>query len=467
MPDYTSSLEPARGHRSSRNRTLNWVHNVPRQEQFSSPSFPPTPVGDMDDVSAFSDSDAESSHSTPPRMLLRYPDGRDVHISHDYPSNKRVHGDESMNRASSRPYDPRQERGAPHSRIRSASAMPQRVSNDHGDRVIGSSPHSRTSSRDSCEPPTLVSSRMPAHPSRPSTAQAHSMRPQEDIRVLPTFQTGTSHGAAYGASRNPAMSHLVSPTPHRAYAPSQVAVTQSQPPGHFRPMSAPPPMSHSQSHPPSKYGHLPVRAPDPRRQPAYTPSGLSNTYTSSSHGPSSRSGRAHMPVTYSGPSSPNHARARSGSVARSRNPTTGSMDSWTIIDEDEIRGDVRRPPGATRSHQSRSQHGTQRSHHRDDSSSDESPPALDYSRSRTPSSGSQSTYYVNASPGHRIKPLVSSSCVCITLIYADVLRSRLPKNPSITLLFTTKVPPRYTSQMSQRSGLMYPTEPVSRPKNRS
>lgn len=476
MTDYASSSEPPRDRRSSKSRTLNWVHTVPRQQEFCPPSFPPTPRDDADDISAFSDSDAESSHSTPPRMVLRYPDGRDIRISTDYPPKKRVSGSESMNRASSRQHD---ERGASHTRSRSVSAAPRRVSTDHGDRVSRSNSHARTSPRDGYMPPNLVSSRGPAHPSRPQTVQPPSIRPQEDIRVLPTYQNGTSHAATYGSSRNPTVrshpsqtpvpSYLVSPTPSRAYTPShhtllgvsQIAVTHSQPPSHVRTLSAPPPMSYSQSHPPSKNGHLPVRATESRHQSGYMPSKLSNTYTSAGHGSNSR---AHIPLAHPDSSSPNCNRARSGSATRSRNPATGSPDSWTMIDEEEARGNGRRDPNAARS-QHRGQH-THRGHHRDDSSEDETTPVLDYSRSRTPSSGSQSTYYVTASPGHKVKSLVSPSLACISPHFTDVLRSRPQKNLFTILLYTTKALPRHTSPKFRRNGPTRPTE-LRQQRNRS
>lgn len=63
---------------TSRERTARWVHtHAPYDGDFYSPSIPPSHLGDV------SPSDVGSSHSTPPKMVLRYNDGRpDVPILH-------------------------------------------------------------------------------------------------------------------------------------------------------------------------------------------------------------------------------------------------------------------------------------------------------------------------------------------------------------------------------------------------
>ncbi|KAA1475022.1 hypothetical protein DENSPDRAFT_402112 [Dentipellis sp. KUC8613] len=77
MTEYTTSPEAVAQWMSSRARTANWVTTHANGTNFVSPSVAPSLVSDSDDgLSSPTESDAESSHSVPPRMLLRYPDGR-------------------------------------------------------------------------------------------------------------------------------------------------------------------------------------------------------------------------------------------------------------------------------------------------------------------------------------------------------------------------------------------------------
>src|SRR5882762_470534 len=83
MTEYTSNPEAVAQYLNGRNRTARWVttHTNP-SVSLASPSIPPSLVSDSDDgLSTPTDSD-DSSHSLPPRMFLRYPDGRpDIPIS--------------------------------------------------------------------------------------------------------------------------------------------------------------------------------------------------------------------------------------------------------------------------------------------------------------------------------------------------------------------------------------------------
>ena len=77
---------------TSKERTAYWIrHHAP--EQFYSPSQPPSgflePEGEVQ--SLLNSSDEESTHSIPPKMLLKYGDGRpDIPISHWYHGNTGV-----------------------------------------------------------------------------------------------------------------------------------------------------------------------------------------------------------------------------------------------------------------------------------------------------------------------------------------------------------------------------------------
>ncbi|THU81504.1 hypothetical protein K435DRAFT_472016 [Dendrothele bispora CBS 962.96] len=93
---------------TSRDRVKNWVQaNV--DAVFSSPNAPPTELDDIEGLSS-PPSEAESSHSLPPALMLKYPDGREVPIprarmnpSLAAPGSKNSHSSSSKSRL---PIDP-------------------------------------------------------------------------------------------------------------------------------------------------------------------------------------------------------------------------------------------------------------------------------------------------------------------------------------------------------------------------
>ncbi len=93
---------------NSRERTARWVQtHVPYNEEFYSPSVPPTNMGEY--VPSRPPSEAESSRSIPPKMVLRYNDGRpDIPIHHPNGG----HGLASS-RGSDQGHSPRHGRGRP------------------------------------------------------------------------------------------------------------------------------------------------------------------------------------------------------------------------------------------------------------------------------------------------------------------------------------------------------------------
>jgi hypothetical protein len=81
MTEYTTDPEAVAHFLAARARTANWVDSL-SGKTLVAPSVPPSLVSDTDDGLSSPDSDAESSHSLPPRMILKYPDGRpDVTVS--------------------------------------------------------------------------------------------------------------------------------------------------------------------------------------------------------------------------------------------------------------------------------------------------------------------------------------------------------------------------------------------------
>ncbi|KAF9218161.1 hypothetical protein BS17DRAFT_791978 [Gyrodon lividus] len=79
MTEYTTSPEAIEVFRHSKERTAHWVRShSPFHGRFRSPESPPTVIEELDP-----ESDHESSHSLPPKMVLRYGNGRaDIPISH-------------------------------------------------------------------------------------------------------------------------------------------------------------------------------------------------------------------------------------------------------------------------------------------------------------------------------------------------------------------------------------------------
>lgn len=90
MTEYTTSSEAIREFLTARDRTAHWVGQHSGSDPgFLSPSSPPSILSDSDTptygASDDDDDGASSSHSLPPRMVLRYGDGRaDVPISTDH-----------------------------------------------------------------------------------------------------------------------------------------------------------------------------------------------------------------------------------------------------------------------------------------------------------------------------------------------------------------------------------------------
>ncbi|KAJ7154253.1 hypothetical protein C8R46DRAFT_135191 [Mycena filopes] len=77
MTEYTTSSQALREYRSSKERTKHWVQSrVEPPDQCYSPSAAPSIFPDPDFVPSSPASDAGSTHSVPPKMVLRYSDGR-------------------------------------------------------------------------------------------------------------------------------------------------------------------------------------------------------------------------------------------------------------------------------------------------------------------------------------------------------------------------------------------------------
>lgn len=121
MTEYTSSPEAVQVFRNSRERTEHWVRShSPFHSQFYSPESPPSVASDIDIDDRASDNG--SSHSLPPKMMLKYGDGRDVPISHWHYDNGGSHkGSSHTGSSSSHPHHQHSHHHRPHDRSRSAA----------------------------------------------------------------------------------------------------------------------------------------------------------------------------------------------------------------------------------------------------------------------------------------------------------------------------------------------------------
>ncbi|EIW84726.1 hypothetical protein CONPUDRAFT_134655 [Coniophora puteana RWD-64-598 SS2] len=124
MSEYTTSPGAIRLFTHSQDRTQHWVHSHdPYNNQFISPSIPPSATP-YEDYGEHDDSDGDSTHSLPPKMVLKYGHGRpDIPISHWH-------------------YDPGHHRDeqASRDRTRSIGGTSHRHTSSHGTRSVNPSP---------------------------------------------------------------------------------------------------------------------------------------------------------------------------------------------------------------------------------------------------------------------------------------------------------------------------------------
>jgi len=354
MTDYERSTRATyRDYKPPKKRTSDWVSRLPpkhaAQSQFLDPTMPPS---DTDSAVYSSDSDAESSHSVPPPLILRFPDGRQEHVSGGYYSSPNASLRNTRSRAASGPV------------------------NNYGPRP--SHHHSRSLSLH----PT--SGHPQAHPRgpllRPHTSNTNT-RPQEEIRVLPPQRSMTPGTAGYVNSRSqrsstqphhPRSSSVVAPTPRRAYT-SGDATHQGPPDNWAKKYGPPQSIAYSHSHPPSKY--------DPPTR----------DYSAKSYRPHPSSRLSRQSVTGS-PISQMSLLTKENTIANSHSRALSRgviADDWSVIDEDE----------EWEKEQQRTAYRRGRT-----SSQSSASPTLTHSRSRTTSSSSRSDYY---GPGSKVRLPVS------------------------------------------------------------
>lgn len=246
MTEYTTDPEAIAHYLAARSRTAHWVDSL-SGKTLAAPSFPPSLVSDTDDGLSSQDSDGESSHSLPPRMVLRYPDGRpDVPVSTDsrWPP-------QGQKPTTPTPF---------HTRLRAGSGS-------HGYPPSNPNIHSRAPSNGVplyvSPPPPVVATHPETIHVRPSpTSPISQQGPISYIPPDPHHSTSPSTSArqrsmrSTPSSRRPPVSLQMIYTP-----PAPASLSRSAPvsPTHesFQAAQQPPPL------PPLSASHPPIAAPSP------------------------------------------------------------------------------------------------------------------------------------------------------------------------------------------------------------
>ncbi|KAF5358265.1 hypothetical protein D9756_001235 [Leucocoprinus leucothites] len=225
MTEYMASPQVYEEYMTSRERCARWVQTHSSDpDRFCSPSIPLTEIEGF--IPSSPPSDAGSSHSLPPKMVLRYNDGRpDIPIPYTSLSSRR-HAHNTRGSPSGPPYRP-----PGHQRSHTTTATHLH-------------PHS--------------SSPIPIHPSHKSNQRhaSHNPHPEpigadagspEEIRVLPSQRPAPSplppRSAAVSSSHRQRSHHSRSKSLSRAdpHFPREDLPAASS---HSRPIAYPPPGSH-------------------------------------------------------------------------------------------------------------------------------------------------------------------------------------------------------------------------------
>lgn len=398
MTEYATDPEAIQEFFHARDRCANWVNVHSQGMHFMSPSSPPSILSDSDAASyGPSESDTSSAHSLPPRMLLRYEDGRpDVPISHDRhsPTQSRAHPQSSRHRSRSG------------SLVPPAPAEMAHLAAAHHAQSLSYASGSRYAPAAQPENIRILPSRQPEDSQRvPASSSSHRSRGPPAQAIFPPHQPSihdrvpphadllhTSNRSLYGS------------TPRHAGSPTQPIPVLASPTNSSPTRSAPggsrfyeqPGMAASTVHAGLPYQYQPPAI-------VYAPSGR--------HG--GRSNYQPPAIVYS-PSSHPHRRAPAPGIAYSRSDPLPHPTQYS-------------PPGPSAHHPYASAPGS--SHHsrpRSHSTTERTTPSSrgrgpsigrDRARTRSPtpslsqsdtsSDTSGSTYYVLPSPGQKVQIIVS------------------------------------------------------------
>ncbi|KAG6873784.1 hypothetical protein C0995_011009 [Termitomyces sp. Mi166 len=256
MTEYTTSSQALREYMTSRERTAYWVETNGEAEFFS-PSAPPSVLDGW--VPSSPVSEAESSHSEPPRMVLRYGNGVEVPIPNSGDSGSRSSGSRRR-RDGSRSRSP-------------ASPIPPRSSSSHHRAMSGPHPnsslaHSGSYGMSNQAPPAPEEIRvLPSADPQPSSSNLnqprsrsveHSVRhdPVPGSSINPRIRTPYP-GATSPTARGP-LPPLQVPAQPLAYAPQSSpwhSYSQARAPPHLH--KQPPAIIYAPSNTTSRPHYLP------------------------------------------------------------------------------------------------------------------------------------------------------------------------------------------------------------------
>ncbi|KAF9075191.1 hypothetical protein BDP27DRAFT_1315658 [Rhodocollybia butyracea] len=390
---------------SSQARVRNWV-STHAEHAFTSPNIPPSELDDDQDALSSPPSDAESSHSVPPRLVLRYPDGREFpipHPTHPAGSPKELRSNSSRLTSNT----------SSHQRSRSGSTPSSTpvLNGDHRrerEKLRSNSPeeiHILPSASDESAPPLPSSSHHTHSRSRSLPRDAFSpSRDHDPMPVAPSNHHTASHrGRTYEMPEPPVIPVMPSPVPHPGMARTQPAPTPWHPYGsgvrrgpmvppsrdHFKhnPPSivyAPSNNSHTNYHPPAILSYRPTAGPDRIFYSHSVPpdqAQIANAGYPSTHG------------SHAYPQEERVHRHKRSSESRHRDRSAGSGKSGKSNKSKSTTG---RKSGRDRSHSlpleqeyPPAEHHRHHHHHRDHHHHHHARP-----RSPADSDGSGSTYYV-------------------------------------------------------------------------
>lgn len=456
MTEYTTSSEAVREYMTARERTALWVQTYTQDgadPSFVSPSSPPSAISDSDAPSYGPDSDDESSHSVPPRMVLRYGDGRpDIPIStHAVPPSGSRSG---LRPRVSAPMAPPQAPAPSHIRSKSGSNIPDAPPNmasrhlqslsyvtEYPPAVPGTlkpatPPRSPESivvlpSRQGDEPPhsAVSTPRNPSHQSHHSHSgsRSHSRSPSSQVALdQANYSPQRSRGDV--PSYQPSHSSIVAPAPKRAFDPAQIPLPNSSPS-----------IAYSQSQPLPQRGHeFDARAASARVQSqlpyAYSPPAIvyapsskhsKSRYTppaivyspSNSHHPHSHHAAPSLTYSHSAPLPPPSHRSHAGSAAyQSAHGSATHYPPGPIPEEPtnpRPRSHGRSRSGSVARSRTPGQNVVYVDHPRN-APTRASSPAESFDGSDRGSRTSGSTYYVLPTPGQKVKLIVPNSASIYT-----------------------------------------------------
>jgi hypothetical protein len=257
---------------TAKERTAWWIRQHPPTEQYS-PSAPPSELGELEEAQSYTvfDSDAESTHSVPPKMVLKYGDGRpDIPISHWHHGHNRepLPNSDSKREFNGSPSHRRSKSAQPAERTTSRQLLPRdSASMRHPEEIrvlpsrSGEMPrppssqnHRRSKSqpRHGYSPPGEPAPPLPLYPPQHTPQTTHTPTPRNNVYPIhprapqvaysqshPTYQRKDPYASRYSED----LPYRNRPPPAIVYAPSP----------HSRSHYAPPAVIHHQRGTPLPY----------------------------------------------------------------------------------------------------------------------------------------------------------------------------------------------------------------------